>query len=395
MSAMRFARFVLLLLHAVILSLGFVKAFEIAVLDQLGYISRPMGLVWLGSALLFAIAAGLVVADRESWWLPAALGIVSSTFVIVASWEEAKAGLVVNVIILPWVIAHALGHAPGSFRSRYARAVRDHVRANAMQPRTVTEADLAHLPERLADYLRFAGVVGRPNVSNYRYRLDMALRESPGGPYLRGVADQHNFVDPPARFFFYGATKLGFPIQAYHRYVGPHAVFNVRLASVLQVVDASGVEMDRAETVTLFADMCLLAPATLVDPSIFWERTGPLTVRGSWSNAGNAISAVLTFGPDGGLASFCSDDRGRAEDLAKWGLAEMDPGSAVGSPNRVRWSTTVTKWGALGGQMAPLRGHATWHLPGADFTYAEFEVVDREFNTGTLPALSPIGREVG
>ena len=390
-------RSALLLLHSAILSLGFAKAFELADLEQLGHISRPMGYVWLGSAVLFGLAAGLSALDREWWWLPAAVGLVSSTVVIVASWDEAKAGLIVNLIVLPVVLAHAFGRAPGGCRSRYARAVRDQLARGAARPRTVTESDLAQLPEPVARYLRFVGVVGRPEVRDYRYRFDMALREGPDRPYLHGVAEQHSFTDPPARLFLYRGRKFGLPIEAFHRYVGRHATFSVRLASLLDVVDARGDEMDRAETVTLFADMCLLAPATLTDPSITWEQAAASTVRGSWSNAGNPVSAVLTFSADGALSAFHSDDRGRSDDLAKWGLTELDPGTAVGSPNRVRWSTTVTRWGDLDGRMAPLRGHATWHLPGGDFTYAEFRLTDREFNATTPRASSAmlVGPPVG
>ena len=50
---------------------------------------------------------------------------------------------------------------------------------------------------------------------------------------------------------------FGVPFQAFHRFVGPSATIRVKVASVVMMVDAKGPEMDEAETVTLFNDLCV------------------------------------------------------------------------------------------------------------------------------------------
>jgi hypothetical protein len=45
----------------------------------------------------------------------------------------------------------------------------------------------------------------------------------------------------------------------------------VKVASILMMVDAKGPEMDQAETVTLFNDLCVFAPGALIDPRIRWQ----------------------------------------------------------------------------------------------------------------------------
>jgi hypothetical protein len=58
----------------------------------------------------------------------------------------------------------------------------------------------------------------------------------------------------------------------------------VKALGVMPMVDATGNVMDRSEAVTLFNDMCLLAPATLVDaPVLVWRRrpAGELHIRRS------------------------------------------------------------------------------------------------------------------
>jgi Family of unknown function (DUF6544) len=66
--------------------------------------------------------------------------------------------------------------------------------------------------------------------------------------------------------------------------------------------------MDRSEAVTHFNDMCLLAPATLIDPRIAWEPVDAHTVRARYSGGAHTISATLVFGADGLLTNFISDD---------------------------------------------------------------------------------------
>src|SRR5665647_263409 len=60
--------------------------------------------------------------------------------------------------------------------------------------------------------------------------------------------------------------------------VGSSATLRVWVASAVTVVDAKGPEMDEAETVTLFNDLCVFAPGVLIDPRIQWQVIDPHTV---------------------------------------------------------------------------------------------------------------------
>jgi hypothetical protein len=62
------------------------------------------------------------------------------------------------------------------------------------------------------------------------------------------------------------------------------------------------------------------------------------------------------------------------------GVPDMKPGSAVGSPNRLRWSTPVGDWREFGGRMLPVNAKVIWHLPKGDFAYGEFEILDIAYN---------------
>ena len=125
-------------------------------------------------------------------------------------------------------------------------------------------------------------------------------------------AEQRSFADEPTRLFLMRARMFGMPVEAFHRLIDGHATMRVTAAGVVPIVNDGGDEMDRAETVTLFNDMCILAPGTLVDPGIRWEPVDASTARATFTQHGHAITATLFFAADGRLVNFESDDRARS-----------------------------------------------------------------------------------
>ena len=127
----------------------------------------------------------------------------------------------------------------------------------------------------------------------------------------RSPPSGYNFVDPAARHFYLNGSMFMIPVQGYHRYVGPSATMRVTAAGLVRLVDVSGHEMNQGETVTLFNDMCVMAPATLVDHAIVWEPVDERTARATFTNAGQTMHAELSFNEAGELSNFWSDDRYR------------------------------------------------------------------------------------
>lgn len=363
---MKYLFLLLILVHSLIHVMGFAKAFKLASFDQLRVpISPFLGLVWLAAALLLMTSAVLLLLDAEWWWAWAGGALLLSQLVIFTAWSDAKWGTLANLVVLGPVIIAALGQAPWGFHAQYRRDVAAGLAQATTGADLISEADLAHLPPSVQRYLRFAGVVGQPRVYNYHLELRGALREGPDDAWMPIVAEQQSFVAPAERLFLVDAQRFGLPVAAYHRYIGSEAVFEVNVASLVTVVDAHGPEMDRSETVTLFNDMCLLAPATLLDPAISWEELDPQTVRATFTNAGHTITALLSFAPSGALTNFVSDDRARTVDGTQF--------------ERARWSTPVSGWRRVDGRPMP-DAEARWELPTGEFAYARFEVLDVNYN---------------
>jgi hypothetical protein len=102
-------------------------------------------------------------------------------------------------------------------------------------------------------------------------------------------AEQYNVKYPAARMFYLTASMFGVPAQGYHPYVDSLASIRVKAAALVPVVTAAGMEMTQAETVTLFNDVCLMAPATLIDPAIEWDAIDARSAKARFTNAGHTI----------------------------------------------------------------------------------------------------------
>lgn len=357
----------LLVVHGLIHLLGFVKAFDLAQTSQLqAVISRRMGILWLIATLLLVVSGGMVLLAGQWWWVPAALGVLLSQILIITTWNDAKAGTIANVILLLPIIVAALDAAPWSFRALYNREIAIGLQGQPAQVKLLTKADAAHLPPAVQRYLVFVGAMDKPQVWNYRLRFSGALRNGPDDRWMPMTAYQQSFTNPPARLFLVESSMFGVPFNAFHRYVGSEATFKVKLASLLTVVDAHGAEMNRSETVTLLNDMFILAPATLIDPNIAWEEIDAQTVRATFANAGNTVSAVVTFDGSGALVNFISDDRYRTSDGRTY--------------EKLRWSTPMSDWREFDGRRLPAKGRAIWTLPKGEFAYGQFEILEVQYN---------------
>jgi len=367
---MRIAFAVVLAIHALIHLMGFLKAFGFAKLPQLTTpISKPLGAAWLVATLALLGAAGALFVMPRGFWLVGAFGILISQIVIVSSWSDAKFGTLLNVVALVAVVHGAFSRGPFGLHAAYEEEVRRGMARVAPTP-IVTEADLRPLPAPVQRYLRFAQVVGQPRVHSYRVRFVGRIRSAADAPWMEFTAEQVSFADRPTRLFMMDARMKGLPVDVYHSYIEATARMRVKLLSLYPMVDAGGFDFTTAETVTVFNDMCVMAPATLIGPSITWKLIDDTTVQGTFTNSGHTISAALYFDASGALVNFTSDDRPR---LAADGQTLVPQ----------RWSTPLTGYRAYGSARLASHGDARYAATSGEFTYGEFDLREIAYNVAS------------
>jgi hypothetical protein len=365
---------VVVVAHGLIHLLGAAKGLGWAEVSALkGPISPAMGLVWLGAALL-VVAAGILLAVRAPWWwVVGAVSLVVSQLAIVTSWNDAKAGTAANVVLLIAVGYAFASHGPTSFRAEYRRATAASLSRSLPDGTVVTEADLARLPAPVAEYVRRSGAVGQPRVSSFRAAFHGRIRSDAAGPWMTFSGEQTStYGHELSRVFAMDAAMYGLPVDVLHVFIGPAATMRVKLCSVVPLVNAAGPEMDRGETVTLFNDLCVLAPAALVGAPVVWQTVDDTHARGTFIHGANTVSADLTFDGEGDLVDFVSNDR----------LQASRDGSTFTTR---RWSTPMRDYRTLDDRRVATRGEARWHPsePQGPYSYLEFNLDRIAYNPAT------------
>lgn len=359
-----------ILLHGLIHILGFVKAFNLAQFEQLTQeISKPVGLLWLLSSVLFLLVLVFYLNQNEMWWKIGAIAVTLSQILIFLSWSDAKFGTIANIIIIVPIIISIAGHLPSSYQNQFKTEVEKRLNQNTDEV-LLTEEDIAHLPPPVQKYLRYTGAIGKEKVYNFRAVFQGQFKPSPDSEYLDVTAIQYNFFDQPARIFFMESSMYGIPIKGLHRYVESTASMQIKVASLFEVVNARGPEMNRSETVTLFNDMCFLVPAALIDKNIQWQGIDSTTVNATYTNQGNTIKATLFFSEDGELINFSSEDRSESAD----GKSFVN----------YKWSTPLGDYQDFDGRKLASHGQAVWHKPEGEHIYAKLGLVQINYNYDEL-----------
>lgn len=275
------------------------------------------------------------------------------------------------VIALSGAVYGFAAYGPVSFRAQYRGAVNARLAGEALPQSVVTEQDIAHLPDPVQRYLRVTGALGQPRIQHFRATWRGRIRANPDDPWMPFTAEQVSFIDRPARYFLMDAKRGGLPVGVLHVFENERAAMRVRLLSLYPLTNASGPDLDRAETVTLFNDLCLLAPGALIDPAIQWDPIDASSVRAYYTIGDNTISATLLFNDVGELVDFTSDDRLAA--------------SADGSFAPRKFSTPVQEYGSFGERRVMTNGEGWWRSADGDFAYIEMELLDLEVNSRRSP----------
>ena len=248
----------------------------------------------------------------------------------------------------------------------------------AAVPTPVTEADLAALPASAARWLRRVGVVGQPRVHNLVVDMHAQLNRGPGQPWMETPVLQVSFVADPTRLFLLKTRMKGLPVTGLHAYTHDGARMQIRVAGVVDMVDESGDAFTRAETVTMLNDLCIMAPAALLDERFTWQPVSDTSARVMFTTGPHTVSATLFFDANDDLVDFASDDR----------HARDDDGD--------RWTTPLRGHTIMNGLRLPVEGDAIWHYADGRLAwlYGRFRILQLRYNvpTAELPTAAAIGR---
>ncbi|OFY41548.1 MAG: hypothetical protein A2X18_06915 [Bacteroidetes bacterium GWF2_40_14] len=255
-----------------------------------------------------------------------------------------------------------------SLNRRFYKKYLDDVKTNLKQgdyfsEGVLTESDIQSLPEPVKNYLRYTCSLGKPKVNRFKIEFAGGIRKDEQSEWMKFESEQYNFMQIPTRLFFLRATMKHLPVTGYHCFKNGNAYMDIRLFSLFKVQYLDGENMNMAETVTFFNDMCCMAPPTLIDKRINWLEVAGNTVKASFTNNGITIFAWLHFNDKGELINFISNDR-YAADAGK----------------KLPWATPLKDYKEINGYRLAGYAEAIYSYPKGDLCYGTFTLDSIVYN---------------
>jgi len=283
---------------------------------------------------------------------------------------EKKYIILILIFLVIFLLVSLLLNKSQGIRRTYETEVQEGFkRVDTLETSILTESDIKHLPLPVQRYLYYVGVVGKEKIINFGVIFNGEMKMDPKKGWIKINAEQYNFVDNPTRLFFIKAKMFGIPIIGLDSYKQSKGNMLIKLGGLLTLADASGPEMNIGEAVTLLNDMCLMAPATLIDPRIQWESIDSLTAKAIFNDNGCIVSATLYFNSKGELTNFVTGDR------------FMTIGNTY---QKAQWSTPVRDYKDFKGFKLFSYGEGIWNLPEGDYCYAKFNIMEVNYNSKAL-----------
>ncbi len=361
-----------LALHGLIHLMGFAKGFGLAELAALTQpISRAWALAWLVVGLGLLVSAALRALGLASWWMLALPAVLASQLVIVAFWQDAKAGTLANLIVL---IVILVGAGRWRFEQRAAAQVRLLVAAAEADEERLLEADdLRGLPPIVRRWVERSGAVGAPRRRIVHIRQRGSMRTTAEGSWMPFVAEQWFTPDRPA-FAWAVDVRAGPGVHLLGRddFVGGRGRMRIDLFGLVPVADATGPRIDQGAALRYLAEMVWF-PAAATDDNVRWRQLSETEAEATLTYPGGEVDGVFVFDDEGDPAGFRAM-RYRDQALEEWAIA-IGPSEPRGGD----------------GIRVPVRSEVSWRAAeeGAErWTWLEVEILSRD-DEGRIPPRIP------
>lgn len=371
----RFIFLFVVFIHGFIHLFGFAKAFNVVTVPQLsGKTLVPLsrtwlrfaGLVWRITFLLFLSAGILFLLKNETWWNYGLPAVILSQLLILLYWKDAKAGTLVNCMILPAIV---VSMAELNFNTVTKNETLELLKSQVTQPaEVISEESIQQLPFPVRNWLSHSGMIGKNRISNVRLQQNGFMLTKPGGKWTQAEANQYFTVDRPG---FIWKVKMRMPpcieIDGRDKLILGKGSMIIKVFSLYSIVNSKGEEIDQGSMLRYLAETVWFPSAALSD-YMSWEPIDSLSAKATLTDSGKSYTGIFTFDKAGNVTAFEAERYGEFE--GKYSLE--------------KWRITCTDHREFSGIIIPTKSEVTWKLKEGDFTWFKIEIKNIEYNTKEL-----------
>jgi hypothetical protein len=240
------------------------------------------------------------------------------------------------------------------------RAAEIKAEAGKFEPGTITEEDLKHLPEPVAKYLRFVGLVGKEKI-NYAHVTHAGEFRPAADKQFVPIEGEYFLTIKRPSFSWFGKIKMMplINVSAFDSYFNGEGRMIVKMLSIVKVADAASEETSRSALGRCFAEMTMAPSFFLDDERIVWTNSDASTAECIFTDKNMSTNAKLFFNKDNSLDKIVVN---RYYD---------DPG---GKPTLEKFTGKCSGYKNFGGFNLAAVYDGYWNLKSGDLHYVHFVV---------------------
>jgi len=351
-------------LHGLIHLMGFVKAFNFVEIKELTLpISKPLGLIWFSTFLLFIAALIQYLIKNELWWLTAITGLLISQVLIIIFWQDAKFGTIPNVIIL---LVSIVAFAGFGFDRKVSLEINNMFSQVTIKDHSpVTTGMIARLPVPVRKWIKNSGLIGKKKIYAVQLKQKALMKMKPEQvKWTDAYAEQYFTIDKPAFIWKVDMQMMSFiDISGRDKFIEGKGEILIKMFSLLNIVNEKGEKMDEG-TLQRFLGEIVWFPSAALSQYITWEAIDSLSAKATMNYKGTSGSGTFYFNEQGDFVKYSAL---RYKDI------EADA-------QRYEWVITVKEHSIKNGIKIPTIMEATWKLESGDWTWLKLEITDIEYN---------------
>ncbi|MCK9450388.1 MAG: hypothetical protein M0Q90_01750 [Bacteroidales bacterium] len=361
---MKYIFALIIFFHGAIHILGFVKAFNLAPIQQLTMpVSKISGSFWLLASILF-ILSGIAYLIKWPWWsILAMLAVTLSLVLTIAVWNDAKFAIIPNLIIL-FVAGIALSQL--IFEKKIADEITQIYAPSAgVETSKVTPEQLAELPVPVAKWLKVSGLVGKEKIHSVWLKQKAKMKMKPEQEnWNDAIAEQVFSIQNPAFVWKVNLNMTPFiNIAGRDKFVDGKGEMQIKLFSLLNIVNEKGIKMNEG-SLQRFLGEIVWFPSAALSPFISWE-----------SIDSNTAKATMEYKGTKGSGTFYFNEKG---DFVRYSALRFKGNEA--DAKRYEWIIDVSEHAVVNEVKIPVKMTATWKLDEGDWTWLDLEITDIKYN---------------
>lgn len=361
---------VIVLIHGLIHLMGFINQWNLKKITQFTgntlfpvseNLSKFFGILWLLAALFFIISAAGFLANKDWWTVVGLIAIIISQFLIVVYWKDARAGTIVNIIILTVTI---ISIAASAFDKKINQEIVQ-LYSNVKEDNSViTKERFNELPPVVKKWIEHSGIIGKKNINEIRLKQKAQMKSKPDGKWMDVKAVQYFRTDEPA-FIYKMDVRVAPLISMTGRDKYEYGTGNmlIKILDLYTVIDARSKEIDQGSIIRFLSETFWF-PSFALSKYVKWEQVDDSTAKATMSYKDETESILITFTPEGDVKKI---------EAQRYG--EFD-----GKYSKELWSVVNTSYREFEGIRISNNSEVTWKLKSGDFTWLKIEITDLEYN---------------